>query len=340
MTYKLSILDQSPIVQGATAVEAIADSLDLARFADHLGYHRYWLSEHHGVPTMAGTAPEALIGPVALATRRLRVGSGGVLLRNHAPFKVAETFSLLAAMAPGRIDLGIGRELGGSKAYADALRPGRLGDPLPDDFAATLGGLMALLEERSDVGQNADSGLAALRAALPRGGVAPQVWLLGTSADSARLAGSMGLRYCLADFIKPGIASAAAIYRNSFVPSRLLSRPELAVATWAIAAEDTPRADHLAEPLRMLVSLSKRGELVPVPTPEEASAWLVGSATPPGTQLRITVGTPRAVKAGLDTIATDYGADELFVVAMLHDHATRRSSYDMLAAEYGLRRDI
>lgn len=332
MTYRLSVLDQTPIAQGSTAAEAVRNTLDLARHADALGYHRYWLAEHHASPALAGVAPEALIGPVALATSRIRVGSGGIMLPHFSPFKVAETFRLLAAIAPGRIDLGLGRAPGSDQRTAYALQRDRSRRVPSDDFPESLGELLAYLGG----GLPAEHPFAPLVDTLPSGGEgSPDPWLLGSSPDSARWAGELGLPYCIADFINASAAPLADIYRRSFRPSRWADTPQLIVASWAIAADDRETADRLAAPSRMMMAHLLAGQLIAVPSVETAIAWLADHRAPERGR-RMVLGNPAEVHAQLDEVAALYGADELMLVNILPDHAPRVRSYALIAAEYGL----
>jgi len=306
--YRLSVLDQSPIADGMTAADALANTLDLARAADRLGYDRYWLAEHHASPALAGAAPEALIGPVALATQRIRVGSGGIMLPHYSPFKVAETFAMLAALAPGRIDLGLGRAPGSDQRTAYALQRDRSRRIPSDDFPQHLAELLAYLGD----GLPDDHAFAPLHATMPSGGEgAPQVWLLGSSMDSALWAAEAGLPYCFADFINPEGAELAAQYRRRFRPSARLAAPHVMAAVWTIAAPTAEEADRLAAPARMLFAHLIRGELIAVPSVDKAIAWLAGA--PPA--------SPRRRQA---------------LVNILPDHAKRVRSYELVAREYGL----
>ncbi len=332
MAYRLSVLDQSPIAAGTTAADALANTLDLARVADALGYHRYWLAEHHASPSLAGVAPEALIGPVALATRRIRVGSGGIMLPHYSPFKVAETFRMLGALAPGRIDLGLGRAPGTDGRTAYALQRDR-SRRMPDDFAEHLAELLAYLESALDEGHP----FASLQTTLPSGAEgSPMPWLLGSSGDSARWAAEHGLPYCFADFINSDGAGHADLYRRTFQPSSFLKAPYVAAATWTIAAPTQEEAERLAAPATMMFAHLVAGRLIPVPPVEEALAWLAQNPDAGRRRRRSVIGTPAAVRAGLDAVAADYGADELLLVNILPDHAARVRSYQLVAAEYGM----
>src|ERR687897_2624235 len=208
---RLSVLDQSPIPEGSTGSQALRNTLDLARAVDRLGYHRYWVAEHHGGPMLAGPAPEVLIGPIAAATERIRVGSGGVMLPHYSPLKVAESFSLLSGLYPGRIDLGIGRAAGTDPMTTYALQRDRR-QAAPDDFPAQLAELLAYLDDALP----ADHPFARLAGNLPGRPETPEPWLLGSSPQSGIWAAELGLPYAFADFINPRGAAIAADYRARF----------------------------------------------------------------------------------------------------------------------------
>ena len=332
MSYRLSVLDQSPIAAGCTAADALANTLDLARACDALGYDRYWLAEHHASPSLAGVAPEALIGPVALATRRIRVGSGGIMLPHYSPFKVAETFSMLAALAPGRIDLGVGRAPGSDQRTAYALQRDR-SRLMPNDFPAGLAELSAYLDQSLP----ADHAFAPLQDVLPgSGGEGPELWLLGSSPDSAQWAAERGLPYCFADFINSDGGYLARTYRDAFQPSARWRKPYVMAATWTIAAPTSAEAARLAAPATMMFAHLIAGKLIPVPSVEDALAWLEANPAAGRRNRRTVLGTPGEVRRGLDAVAADYGADELMLVNIMPDHAARRQSYALIAAEYAL----
>jgi len=331
MTYRLSVLDQSPIAQGSDAAQALRNTIDLAQVADALGYHRYWLAEHHASRSLAGVAPEALIGPVALATRRIRVGSGGVMLPHYSPFKVAETFSMLSALAPGRIDLGLGRAPGSDQRTAFALQRDR-SKRMPSDFPEQLEELTAYLE--GTMAQ--DHPFAALQELMPTGGGMPELWMLGSSPESAVWAAERGLPYCFADFINSDGAHLAQYYRRSFRPSARLAEPYVMAATWTIAAPTAQEAERLAAPARMMFAHLIAGTPIPVPPVEEALVWLEANPQANRRSRRTVLGTPAEVRRGLDAVAAEYGADELMLVNILPDHPARRLSYELMAAEYGL----
>ncbi len=331
-SYKLSVLDQSPIVEGKTSADAIRETLDLARLADSLGYHRYWVAEHHASPALAGAAPEALIGPIALATQAIRVGSGGIMLPHYSPFKVAETFRLLAAMAPERIDLGIGRAPGGDGRTMLALQRDRSRRMPMDDFPNNVAELIAYFEDALPE----DHLFHPLSQTLPSGGGNPAVWMLGSSMDSALWAAEAGLPYCFADFINRDGAEMADQYRHRFKPSATLANPHVMVASWAIAAESTGVAERLGKPGAMLGALLMRNVLIPVPSVETAEEWLAANPDATKRRRRAIFGTAAEVRAGVDEVAEEYGAEEMMLVNIMSDHEARRQSYRLLAGEYGL----
>jgi luciferase family oxidoreductase group 1 len=328
---RLSVLDQSPISEGSTGANALHNTLDLARLADELGYHRYWVAEHHGGPMLAGGSPEALIGPIAAGTERIRVGSGGVMLPHYSPFKVAETFTILAGLYPGRIDLGLGRAAGTDPLTTFALQRDRR-QASPDDFPQQLAELLAYFEDSLP----ADHPFHRLAAMLPGLPELPEPWLLGSSPQSAIWAGELGLPYAFADFINPAGAEIAALYRERFAAGERLQAQRTAVAAWVLCAPTDEEAQHLAASSRMTLTLLRRGQLIPVPPPEQATEFLrregklggrdgePGERTLPGR--RGIIGSPEKVRAEVEELASEYGADEVIVVTITHDHAARRRS--------------
>ena len=331
---RLGVLDQSPIPEGSTGGDALRNSVDLARLADDLGYHRYWLAEHHGTPALACTSPEVMIGIVAGATHRIRVGSGGIMLPHYSPLKVAETFSMLAALSPGRIDLGLGRAPGTDRGTAYALQRDRR-QPPPDDFPEQLDELLGYFHRR----ERPEDRLRRLTT-LPGGRQAPEPWMLGSSPQSAVWAAERGMPYCFADFINPHHAEIAALYREQFKPSAALAAPRVAVAGWAVCAETDEEAQRLASSFRMLFALMHRGQLIPVPPVEKAMAFLAEQDRDVREALSVhrrqIVGTPEFVRAGIESLAAEYGADEVLLVNILFDHAARRRSYELIAEAFAL----
>jgi luciferase family oxidoreductase group 1 len=329
----LSVLDQSPISEGATGGDALRNSVDLARFTESLGYHRYWIAEHHATPMLASPSPEALIGPIAALTSTIRVGSGGVMLPHYSPLKVAETFSMLAGLFPGRIDLGIGRAAGTDPLATFALQRDRR-QTAPDDFPEQLLELRGYLEESLP----ADHPFARV-AKLPGKPESPEIWLLGSSAQSAIWAGELGLPYVFADFINSEGAHIAELYRERFAPSTRLAEPKVMVATWALGADTQEEAERLATSSRMALSLLRTtGKMIPVPTVETATRFLEDPAgsLPIARRRRMTVGTGEVVRNGLEEIAREYGAEELMIVTITHSHEARKRSYELVAEAFAL----
>jgi luciferase family oxidoreductase group 1 len=328
----LSVVDQSPISEGSTGGDALRNTLDLARLTDALGYHRYWVAEHHGTPMLACNAPEVLIGPIAAATERIRVGSGGVMLPHYSPLKVAEQFSMLSGLHPGRIDLGLGRAPGTDQLTMLALQRDR-NHMLRDDFAEQLTELLAYLGDR----MAPDHPFARLAKTLPGLPEGPEPWLLGSSPQSAIWAGELGLPYSFADFINPNGAAIAADYRARFVDSERLAAPRLSIGVHALAADTDEEAERLSSSARMAFSLMRQGRLIKVPPVEQALRYLESREQPPGgSGRRVIVGSPDTVRAGIEEAAREYGAQEVIVVTITFDHAARRRSYELIAEAMGL----
>jgi luciferase family oxidoreductase group 1 len=332
---RLSVLDQSPISEGSSGAQALHNTIDLARLADRLGYHRYWVAEHHGGPMLAGPSPEALIGPIAAATSRMRVGSGGVMLPHYSPFKVAETFSLLAGLFPGRIDLALGRAAGTDPLTTFALQRDRR-QAAPDDFPQQLAELLAYLEDRLP----SDHPFARLAKTLPGSPERPEPWLLGSSMQSAVWAAELGLPYAFADFINSGGEQITALYRERFAEhEHAQKKPRTAVAVWVICADSDEEARRLAASGRMTFTLLRRGELIAVPPPEKALAFLAADERTPGqpkSQRRAVLGSPTTVRAELEDVVAKYGAEEAIVVSITYAHEARKRSYELLAEVFGL----
>lgn len=322
----LSVLDQTPIAAGTSPAAALANSIDLAKHCEALGYHRYWLAEHHASPALAGSAPEILIAAVAAATRRMRIGSGGVMLPHYSPLKVAEQFSLLAGLYPDRIDLGLGRAPGSDQRTSVALQRDRRQYP-PHDFPNQLAELIGYLEDTLP----ADHPFASYAGTLPGLPHAPEAWVLGSSPDSAGFAGDLGLPYCFADFISATGAGVAADYRARFRPRRPGNAPWVMVAVWTVVAETDAEAQRLAAPSRMMFAHLLMGRSIAVPDPDTALGWLADrpeiSAARAGR--RVVAGSPETVRAGLLAAAAEYGADEIMLVNILHDHDSRKHSYTL-----------
>jgi len=334
MTLPLSVLDLSPVATGSTASDAVRNTIDLARAADHLGYTRFWLAEHHNMPGIASSAPEILIGAVARETTHLRVGSGGIMLPNHAPLKVVETFRLLEALYPGRIDLGIGRAPGTDGMTALALRRSREAVGA-DDFPAQLGELLAFANDAVPEGHPFHS----VRA-VPVGVALPPLWLLGSSDYSAQVAAALGVGFAFARHISPdGAAEAMQVYREQFSPSEQLSQPYAILTVSAICAETDARADELAASADLSFLRLRNGRPGLLPSPAEARAYPYTDAERMQVQAsraRHLIGSPDVVYARVGELVEETGADEVMITTMVHGHAERVQSYTLLAQRFGL----
>lgn len=331
---RISILDQSPISDGSTGADALRNTLDLARRMDQLGFARYWVAEHHGTPMLACASPEVMMAAIGSVTHRMRIGSGGVMLPHYSPLKVAETFSILSALFPNRVDLGIGRAPGTDHSTAFALQRDRR-QPAPDDFPQQLGELLGYLENRMPAGHP-----FARLAALPGRPHVPEVWLLGSSAQSALWAADNGLPYCFADFINPDGAAHAQIYRERFCASETLTEPRMMVACFAVCAETDDEAQRVASSARMTRALLNEGKLIPVPPIDKALRFLAErgpNADTAARPRRAIIGAPAAVKQGVEELAELYGAEEAMILTNTYDHAARRRSYELIAKAFGLR---
>ncbi len=331
----IGVLDQSPVRSGGTPAEAIAETVRLAQVCERLGYHRYWLAEHHGTDGFAGSAPEILIPHVAQATTTIRVGSGGVMLSHYSPFKVAEVFRLLETMYPGRIDLGIGRAPGSDQLTAAALAYGnQLG---LEYFPTKIADLVAFLSDTPPPTR----ALARVRA-TPKAPGMPEIWVLGSSGDSASYAALFGLPYAYAHFIAGGDGEeAVGRYRSAFSPSALLAKPRTSLAVFALCAETADEAERLARSRDLWRLRLERGDLGPYPSVAEAEAYPYSElerAAIARTRSRTVLGTPAEVKARLEAMVAAHGADELVIVTITHDFAARVRSYELIAEAFGLAR--
>jgi luciferase family oxidoreductase group 1 len=329
----LSVLDLAPVPSGSTSADALRNSLDLARNVERLGYHRYWVAEHHNMPGIASSAPAVLIGHVASVTTRMRVGSGGVMLPNHAPLAVAEQFGMLEAFHPGRIDLGIGRAPGTDQLTAQALRGTQA--LTADDFPQDLVALMAFFN-----GAFPPEHPYARITPTPARGNVPDVWLLGSSDYSAQVAGYLGLPFAFAHHFSPdNTLTALAAYRSVFRPG-VLDRPHALVAAAVVCAETDEQARWLAQPGALSFLRLRQGHPGLLPTPREAADYPYSEAERAfiaQRQKNQIIGSPASVVRGLQELLDQTYADELMLTTVVHDHADRVRSYELVAAEVGPR---
>ncbi|GAA1565448.1 LLM class flavin-dependent oxidoreductase [Kribbella sancticallisti] len=329
----LSVLDLSPVPTGTRPSQALHETLELARSAEAAGYHRYWLAEHHNIPSVVSSSPEVMIAAVAAATSSIRVGSGGIMLPNHSPLKVAETFRVLAGLYPGRIDLGIGRAPGTDQRTALALRRSReaLG---ADDFPEQYTELRAYAE-----GFPAGHPFAPI-SAQPDDVPLPPVWILGSSAYGGQAAAALGTGFAYAGhFGTLDPAGVISSYREQFQPSPDQLEPHAILALSAIVAETEERAQALSLANQLSMLRLRSGRPGPLPSPEEAAAYPWSDAERAAVEewANLTsVGTPDQVATDLSHRATSAGADELIITTNIHNPAERRQSYALLAKAWGL----
>jgi luciferase family oxidoreductase group 1 len=322
---RLSVLDQSPVISGLGARRAIEETLALARRVDELGYHRYWLAEHHAIAALADPCPEILLARLGAETKRLRVGTGGVLLPYYSAFRVAETFRMLEALYPGRIDLGVGRAPGGSLRTAQAVGGGAMPDAR--DFPQQVW----QLREHFHGSLPDDHPFKRVRL-QPEVDTAPQLWLLGSSDYSGALAAELGLRFAFAHFINPNGGDAVSReYRQTFKGK---GKPEVIVCTFAICAETEAEAERLAAPIdlrRLHMALDVDS---PIPTYEEAARHQYSQEERRyviGQRARAVIGDVAHCKARLTEMAERYDADEVMVLTITGDYPSRMRSYELLS---------
>jgi luciferase family oxidoreductase group 1 len=337
----LSVLDQSPIRKDGTAADAVRETIALARACDALGYHRYWLAEHHNSNSFAGSCPEILIGKVASEAPSIRVGSGGVMLTHYSPLKVAEQFRMLDVLYPGRIDLGIGRAPGSDQMTARALQAGPEAWSI-DAFPSQVHLLRQFLDDASGRSPLPENHPYRGIHAMPRGGgsAGPELWMLGSGIHSAVYAAEFGLPFSHAYFISPeGSEDAVAAYRERFKPSAACPRPRVSLGVAALAAASEEEARDLARSRNLWVVRLLTGRPIPFPPPGEARDYPFGDeerALLRSVERRSIVGTARTVRDGLMRLAERHGAEELVVVTITYDYASRLKSYELLAEAFAL----
>lgn len=336
---RLSVLDQSTIVSGRSPDSSIRESLALARHCEALGYGRYWLAEHHNSDSQAGTAPEILIAAIAAATTRIRVGSAGVMLPHYASLKVAEQFRVLEAIAPGRIDLGLGRAPGSDGRTAYALNPNA--DVAAENFPAQVAEVLDWLAGSGPPEKHPFHGVRA----QPQGPTVPEVWMLGSSDYGARVAAYFGLPYCFAHFITDGRGAPEAIeiYRRNYRPSLRHPEPLAALCVFALVAETEAEAERLFLSRALWRLHRDRGVFPPLPSPEEAEAYPYDDterARIERMRARMFAGTGPRVAERLSSLAQDLRVDEIAVLTTAHDPEARRRSYTLLAREFALTPEV
>jgi len=332
---RLSVLDQSTVVTGRSPDTSIRESIRLAQHCEALGYSRYWCAEHHNSDSQAGTAPEILIAAIAATTSRIRVGSAGVMLPHYSALKVAEQFRVLDAIAPGRIDLGLGRAPGSDGRTAYALNP--RADTAADNFPAQVRDLLAWLAGEKLMESHPFRDIRA----QPAGPTMPEVWILGSSDYGAQVAAFFGLPFCFAHFIGDGqgAGEAFALYREGYRPSVAHPEPHAAVCVWGMAAETADEAARLFTSREMWRLRRDRGEFSALPSPAEVAAYVYSAgerARVERLRARAFYGTPDVVGAKLRALAAEHGVDEVAILTTLHDPEARRRSYTLLAEEFGL----
>lgn len=332
---KLSVLDQSPVRAGGNAHQALAETVELAQATERFGYNRYWLAEHHGTAGFAGSSPEILVARVAAATDRIRVGSGGVMLSHYSPLKVAENFKLLENLYPGRIDLGIGRAPGSDGLTAAALAYGN--EIGIEYFPTKIADMMAFLSDEAP----ASEPFKAVRA-TPAISEMPEVWLLGSSDQSASYAAYFGLSYTFAHFITPqAITPILDYYRANFKPSNSLAEPVASASVYVICAETKDEAEYLASSRDFWRMKLEFGQHLPYPSPEEALAYeysVQEKRIVETNRANRFTGDPDTLKVELTAFAEENGLDELVVLTITYDFKKRMRSYELLAEAFDLSR--
>jgi luciferase family oxidoreductase group 1 len=330
----LSVLDLSPVTTGISGAQALRNSIDLARLADRLGFVRYWVAEHHNMPSIASSAPDIMVGQIAGATERIRVGSGGVMLPNHAPLVVAERYKVLEGLFPGRIDLGLGRAPGTDPVTSYALRR-RQDDPAADDFLDRFQELL-LFEQGGFPEGHPFRNVRAMPADVPL----PPIYLLGSSDYSAQLAAHVGTGFSFAHhFSDFDPVMPMTTYRQHFRPSPSRATPHAILGCHVVCAETDAEAERLASTVDLNFARRRQGHYLPLPSPEEAAAHEYSPADKAliaRNRARLIVGSPATVTARLKPLIESTQADELMVTTMIYDHEARKHSYELLAKAFEL----
>ena len=332
--FRLSVLDQSIAVAGRPQDQSIRNTVALAEHCEALGYERFWVSEHHNHPTIVGTAPEIVMAAIAARTERIRIGSAGIMLPHYSPFKVAEVFRVLDALAPGRIDLGLGRAPGSDGRTAFALNPAA--NERPEHFPADVRDLIAWVHNEPLVDRHP---FAAVKA-FPQSGTAPEVWILGSSDYGAQVAALFGLPYCYAWFFSDGAGGERAIdlYKRNYRPSARHPEPRSGLCVWALAAETMDKAQYHFTSRALSRIQRDKGLLGPLLPPDDAAKVELSTLEQAKfDQFRKDsfVGTGPEVAARITELKERVGVDEMAVVTWTHDEEVRRQSYTLLAKAYG-----
>ena len=327
MPVPLSVLDQSPITHGATPRDAVEATIALAKRAEELGYRRYWLAEHHAIPSLADASPEILLARLTGETSQIRLGTGGIMLPHYSAFKVAEVFRMLHALAPDRIDLGVGRAPGGTRMVSAALRS-QDSNLFPEQIEDVLSYF---------AGDRSDPRVRGL-VAQPSGDTSPALWILGSSDFGARLAAELGLPYSFAQFIGGDYPTVTHGYRQLFKPSEYLAKPHVMVTLAAIVAPTDEEADTLSLPTLLHRMRRLRGIVSPNPSLEEALAypWTEREKAETIASRNMIIGSPVTVRTRIDELVEKYAADEVMVVTIAPDYASRMRSYELLAGAFSL----
>jgi luciferase family oxidoreductase group 1 len=331
---KLSVLDQSPIRKGDSPAQAIQETIELAQFCDALGYRRYWLAEHHSSEALAGSTPEILVGHVAGATKKIRVGSGGVMLSHYSPLKVAENFRMLETLYPGRIDIGFGRAPGSDYQTAQALAAGP-GALSAEYFPHQVNMLREFLDDKVSSEHNFSN-----IHAQPVGPTSPESWLLGSSDQSAMLTAHFGLPFSFAHFITSrGGATVMGGYQRNFRPSDRCPSPQGSVGIFLICTDTEAEAERLALSRNIFLIKLRRGQPAPIVPPEEAAAYEMDSQDREivaDAQGRTIVGDPEQVKQQITELANAFEVNEVLIVTITYDFSARKRSYELIAEAFAL----
>ncbi|KDN59709.1 LLM class flavin-dependent oxidoreductase [Exiguobacterium sp. AB2] len=327
---RLSVLDQAPVTSGHTSEHALESAVELAQLADELGYHRMWMAEHHGGMSFASSAPEVIAAYLAAKTERIRLGSGGIMMMHYSPLKMAEVFKTLSALAPGRIDFGVGRAPGGDANAIYAMSQGQ--KPMMDGLYEKLGTTLQLINDETP-----EERWYKTTPAAPTGVVLPEAWLLGSSGNSAIQAGRMGVGYSFAQFFNGELRTDALdAYRHNFRPSAFMEKPDINVTYLVTTAETEEEAEYLARPSDLSRLFLMRGQLRQLMSPEAAHAYPLTEVD----QIHIAnnraihlVGTPKQIATQLQEEAERYGFDEAMICSIQHQQADRLNVYRLLAKE-------